>query len=78
MLGALDQNDSVVHRDSFSADDEKLITRRFGLTPVARWKEAAQLYKQAGLDAQFKIIPETAHQVSPEMAEEIERFFSKF
>lgn len=78
LLGAQDENDSVVHRDSFSADDEQLITRRFGLTPVARWKEAAQLYKQAGLDAQFKIIPETSHQVSPEMDKDIERFFAKF
>lgn len=76
-LGGNDDNDSVPYRDSFSEADEALIARRFGKTPVARWKAAAQLYKGAGLNAQFKLYPGVGHQVSPAMAEDRAVFFEK-
>ena len=74
-LGAKDENDSVPHRDSFSAADEAIISRRFGKSPVARWKAAERMYK--GLDARFVLYPGVAHQVSPEMNADIEQFFEK-
>lgn len=72
-LGAKDENDSVPYRDSFSEADEAIISRRFGKTPVARWKAATRMYK--GLDARFVLYPGVAHQVSKEMNADIERFF---
>lgn len=76
-IGGTDDNDSVPYRDSFSEADEALITRKFGKTPVARWKAAGQLYKGAGLNAQFKVYPGVGHQVSDQMAEDRAAFFEK-
>ena len=73
-LGAVDMNDAVPFRDSFSAADQALIFRRFGKTPVSRWKQAEQLHKRAGLDAKFKLYPGTGHQVSAEMEKDIAAF----
>jgi hypothetical protein len=74
-LGDHDENDAVVHRDSFSAEDEALITRRFGARPVARWAAAEKLARGAGLDAKFKLYPGAGHSVTPEMAADVEAFF---
>lgn len=76
-LGAEDQNDAVPFRDSFSKADETLLFRRFGKTPVARWKEAEQLYRRAGLNARFKLYPGTGHQVTPEMEKDVAGAFEK-
>lgn len=73
-IGADDRNDAVPFRDSFSQADEALLFRRFGKTPVSRWKAAEQLYRAAGLDARFKLYPGVAHQVSPEMAKDLGAF----
>lgn len=74
-LGAQDANDAVPHRDSFSSEDEALILRRFGPTPVSRWKEAERLYQRRSLDARFKLYPGAGHMLTPEMAESVEAFF---
>ena len=76
-IGGTDDNDSVPLRDSFSAEDEALIMKRFGKFPVPRWKPAEQLYKGAGLNAQFKVYPRVGHQVSEQMAEDRAVFFEK-
>ncbi len=75
-LGAKDENDSVGNRDSFSEADEAIISRRFGKSPVARWKAATRSYK--GLDARFVMYLGGAHQVSAEMNADIERVFEKY
>jgi len=74
-LGAEDLNDAVPHRDSFSEADERLVFRRFGKTPPARWKPAERLYRKAGLDARFRLYRGAAHSVTPEMYEDIAAFF---
>lgn len=61
LLGDQDANDPVKFRDSFSAEDEALIFRRFGATPVARWRTAEALYQGQGLDAQFRLYPGLGH-----------------
>jgi hypothetical protein len=76
-LGADDLNDAVPYRDSFSRADQELIFRRFGKTPVGRWAAAERLYQQQRLDARFKLYPGVAHQVSPEMEDDVEAFFSE-
>lgn len=75
LLGAKDDNDAVPFRDSFSATDQALIFRRFGKTPVRRWKKAERLYRDAGLDARFRLYPRTGHEVSAAMQADILRFF---
>lgn len=76
-LGAEDSNDAVPFRDSFSKADEDLVFRRFGKTPVSRWKRAEQLYLRAGLDARFVLYPGTGHQVTEAMSRDIALFFEK-
>lgn len=75
LLGAQDDNDAVPHRDSFSAADQALIFRRFGKTPVRRWKKAEALYRSAGLNARFRLYPRTGHEVSDAMQADTLRFF---
>jgi hypothetical protein len=55
-LGNADTNDSVPIRDSFSAVDRDLINRRFGKTPVARFR----LYHVVCHEP-------TCHEVTPQM-----------
>lgn len=74
-LGDHDENDAVVHRDSFSKADEVLITQRFGTKPVARWPAAEKLSRTAGLDAKFKLYSGVAHSVTPDMEADLEEFF---
>jgi hypothetical protein len=76
-LGAEDKNDAVPYRDSFSGADEELIFRRFGKTPVSRWKAAERLYRRAGVEVCFTLYPGAAHSVTPEMAKDITAFFEK-
>jgi pimeloyl-ACP methyl ester carboxylesterase len=77
LLGDKDENDAVPHRDSFSSDDERLVFRRFGSTPVSRWRVAEGLYKSAGLDARFTSYPGVAHVMTPEMDRDVARFFAE-
>ena len=49
-----------------SLADEAVIFRRFGKTPVSRWKAAKRLYRAAGLDARFKLY-RASRTRSPEM-----------
>lgn len=76
-MGDKDENDSVVHRDSFSAADEKLVTRHFGATPALRWNKVQALYAGQGLDARFVLYPDAAHSVTPAMHEDIAAFFER-
>jgi dienelactone hydrolase len=77
LLGDADQNDSVPYRDSFSREDELLITQRFGATPVARWAASEALYRQATLNARFKLYEGTGHVFSAPMEADVEAFFSQ-
>jgi hypothetical protein len=75
VIGSEDKNDSVVYRDSFSSSDEALVMRRFGKTPVTRWKDAQRLYSQAGLQAKFKLYPRAGHEVTQDMKADVEATF---
>ncbi len=74
-LGDQDENDAVPYRDSFSKADEDLVFRRFGPTPVSRWRTAERLYAKAGLRARFELYRGAAHSVTPEMAKDVALFF---
>ena len=76
-LGDKDTNDSVPFGDSYDDVDRELINPLFGKTPVSRWNISEQLYKQAGLNAVFKLYPDVPHTVSPLMRDDIRAFLSK-
>lgn len=76
-IGDKDTNDSVPFDDSYDAVDRKLINPLFGETPVARWKISEQLYRDAGLNVEFKLYPDVPHTVTPLMRDDIRAFFLK-
>jgi len=76
-LGEEDDNDSVLFRDGYDKEDETLINDLFGKSLQNRFKMAAQMYKEAGLNAKFVSYPGVGHTISPEMQEDIVEFFLK-
>lgn len=76
-IGAKDTNDSVPFDDSYDQQDRDLIYPLFGKTPVERWQISETLYKQAGLNAVFKIYPDVPHTVTPLMRDDIRAFLMK-
>lgn len=76
-LGDQDVNDSVAYDDGYDPADRDLVHQLFGKTPVERWAPARALYRQAGLEATFKLYPGAAHQTTPEMQKDLLEFFQK-
>lgn len=77
-MGDQDKNDSVIFRDSYEAEDEKLLGELFGTTPVARWPHAEKLYRQTLPLATFKLYPGAAHKVTKAMMSDLMTFFGKY
>jgi dienelactone hydrolase len=77
-LGDEDTNDSVPFDDSYDEVDRDLIYPLFGKTPVERWSISQQLYKDAGLNAEFKLYPGVKHTVNEQMRNDIRAFFLKY
>jgi dienelactone hydrolase len=77
-VGDQDDNDSVPFDDSYDQQDRDLINPLIGKTPVERWPISQELYKQAGLNAEFKLYPGVKHTVSPEMRNDIRAFLMKY
>ncbi|MBO9666653.1 MAG: hypothetical protein J7501_07540 [Bdellovibrio sp.] len=73
-LGEKDENDSVLFRDSYTKADEDLIFSLFGKMPVQRWPLAEKLYKDAGLNATFKLYP-LGHETNRAVHDDIVKFF---
>lgn len=76
-LGDQDDNDSVVFRDGYEDEDEKLIFELFGKTPVERWEKIKKIYADQGLRAEFRLYPNVKHTVTKEIIGDIKAFFAK-
>lgn len=76
-LGANDVNDSLTFRDGYDAEDEALAMSLFGRTPVARWPVAQEMYRQARVDALFKLYPDVGHDVTDAMDTDVVEFFAR-
>ena len=76
-IGGKDDNDSVVYRDGYEKNEEELIFKLFGKTPIERWQISKKLYAESGLNATFKLFPETGHTVSRGMRRQIMKFLEK-
>jgi len=77
-IGDQDTNDSAIYRDSYEDQDQDLIFELFGKTPVERWGISETLYKRNRLNAEFKLYPGIEHKVTPEMRDDILKFFQKY
>lgn len=76
-LGAEDTNDSVIFRDGYEGEDEKLIFELFGRTPAERWASTQVIYGENLPGATLKLYPKVGHSLSREMWTDIMAFFSK-
>lgn len=76
-LGDKDTNDSVIIRDSFELEDEKLIASLFGATPLARWSHTERLYRHTLPLATLKLYQGVAHTVTPAIMTDVLEFFKK-
>ena len=76
-LGAEDTNDSVIFRDSYELEDEKLIIDLFGKTLIERWAFTQEIYGANFPEATLKLYPKVGHSLSKEMWDDIKAFFSK-
>lgn len=77
-LGDKDENDSVPFRDGYEKEDEELIFALFGKTLVDRWEFSEKLYRDGGLNAEFKLYPGVKHTVTDYMYDDIRAFLSKY
>lgn len=76
-MGEKDANDSVIFRDSYDEEDERLIAELFGKTPVERWPAAERLYRGVLPKATFRLYPGVEHKIAPEMMKDIVGFFAR-
>ena len=60
-MGDGDDNDSLDFEDGWDALVATRIKRVFGATPVARWPRAGVLYRRAGVNARFELVPGIGH-----------------
>jgi dienelactone hydrolase len=77
-LGDKDENDSVVFGDSYDDQDKQLILPLFGAKPVDRWEISKTLYREAGLNAEFRLYPGIGHTVTPQMRSDVVAFLQKY
>lgn len=77
ILGGADTNDAVPMGDAYDKRETDLVMELFGKTPVERFPHTERIYKEAGLNAEFKLYPNTPHQMSKEMREDQMTFIKK-
>jgi len=75
-IGGKDENDSVVFRDSYSEEQQKIVFDLFGDKPVKRWKIAETLYSQLGFTSTFKIYDDVGHGTNKTIHQDIFNFFN--
>ena len=61
VMGDLDDNDGLDFGDGWDAEDAARVDRLFGTTPLERWDDAERLYREAGADARFLLVPGVGH-----------------
>lgn len=77
ILGGSDTNDAVPMGDAYDQRETDLVMELFGKTPVERFPVSERLYREAGLNAEFKLYPNTPHQTSKEMRDDQIIFLKK-
>jgi pimeloyl-ACP methyl ester carboxylesterase len=75
-MGDEDTNDSVVYRDSYEVEDEKLIFDLFGKTLMDRWPITKAIYGEQLPKATLKLYSKAGHIFNKEMTDDVIAFFS--
>lgn len=78
ILGAEDTNDAVPMGDAYDKRESQLVIELFGKTPVERFPHTQKIYKEAGLNAEFRLYPNTTHQMSAAMRDDQLAFLKKY
>jgi hypothetical protein len=78
ILGAEDTNDAVPMNDAYDKRESELVISMFGKTPVERFPHSQKLYKDAGLNAEFRLYPDTTHQMSAQMRDDQLKFLKQY
>lgn len=78
ILGGKDTNDAVPMGDAYDKEETDVVMELFGKTPVERWEISKNLYRQAKLNAEFKLYPEADHQMTKEMRDDVLSFIAKY
>jgi hypothetical protein len=74
-LGALDPNDATYFEDSFEKSHGEQIRRLIGKDTMARWRKTQEIYKKAGIPAQFVTYEGIGHMLNNEIIDDIIFFF---
>ena len=61
VMGSLDDNDAVDFRDGWDEEAAALTDSLFGADPLARWPAAEKVYRAAGSNARFLLVPGVGH-----------------
>jgi hypothetical protein len=77
-MGEKDQNDAVLHDDTYSAEERTLVFELFGRTMMPdRWNAVQAVYRQQKLPIAFKTYPGIPHGTNGAMNSEIAEFFRR-
>jgi len=74
-MGYLDRNDTTLSRDAFCEEHAKLIRERMGAEMPKRWEVSQSIYRELALPAQCVTYHASAHEIKPEMIEDLVKFF---
>lgn len=76
--GALDENDSVPSRDSYTAAQQSFVFAAFGQMPASRVAKVRAVYADAGFDnVEYRLVPEAKHSMTPEMRSQTLEFLKR-
>ena len=77
-LGDQDINDSIPFRDGYEPEDEELIFKLFGDTPVKRWDISNELLRTGEGNLLSRLYPGVGHTITKEINEDISDFIIKY
>jgi hypothetical protein len=74
-MGYLDRNDTTLSRDAFCEEHAKLIRELIGAEMPKRWEVSQSIYRELAIPAQCVTYNGSAHEIKPEMIDDIVKFF---
>jgi len=75
-MGALDSNDAIPYDDAFDPPERDLIYQTLGKTMLPdRWEKCSAIYRNFGIEAQYKIYQDIGHAHPDLVKQEVVQFF---
>lgn len=76
-MGEIDDNDAVKFNDAYNQKEREIIFSVIGESMAERWRKSQEIYKEFGLNVQFRTYKEVGHFTTSEMLWDIIKFFQK-